>query len=146
MLWGAVDGEEKVAGTPVVATWSEDTGLTARLNPEVAHYTGQAEIAASIRDGLEARDRGDDAGATRLLGNAARLAAASTLALAVLSNAAPVAQPVAQRQLSSLPDILTGLLTQLTPVTDLLCASPASSSLSPSRARAHPSPAPHPPP
>ncbi|WP_237477248.1 VWA domain-containing protein [Lichenibacterium dinghuense] len=81
VVWGmgAGDGagEQKAAGAPVVATWSEDSGLTARLNPEVAHYTGQAEIAASIRDGLEARDRGDDAAATRLLGKAARIAAAS---------------------------------------------------------------------
>ncbi|KAF7291753.1 hypothetical protein HMN09_01234900 [Mycena chlorophos] len=47
----------------------------------------------------------------------ARLAAVSTLALAALTSAAPVAE----RQLaSSLPDILTGLLTQLTPVTGLL--------------------------
>ncbi|RYC33873.1 VWA domain-containing protein [Lichenibacterium minor] len=77
VLWDAGAGEGKAAGAPVVATWSEDAGLTARLNPEVAHYTGQAEIAASIRDGLEARDRGNDAEATRLLGRAARIAAAS---------------------------------------------------------------------
>ena len=77
VLWDDGAGETKAAGTPIVATWSEDAGLTARLNPEVAHYTGQAEIAASIRDGLEARDRGDLDSATRLLGKAARIAAAS---------------------------------------------------------------------
>ena len=77
LVWDAGAGEQKAAGSPIVATWSEDSGLTARLNPEVAHYTGQAEIAASIRDGLEARDRGEDAEATRLLGKAARIAAAS---------------------------------------------------------------------
>lgn len=77
ILWDGDGGEQKAAGTPIVATWSENAGLTARLNPEVAHYTGQAEIAASIRDGLEARDRGDVESATRLLGKAARIAAAS---------------------------------------------------------------------
>ncbi|KAF7311934.1 hypothetical protein MIND_00204800 [Mycena indigotica] len=48
----------------------------------------------------------------------AQLAAVSTLAFAALTGAAPVA--VQQRQLASLPDILTGLLADLTPVTDLL--------------------------
>ncbi|KAJ7062746.1 hypothetical protein C8F01DRAFT_1135100 [Mycena amicta] len=47
-----------------------------------------------------------------------QIAAISTLALAVLSSAAPV--DVASRQLSSLPDILTGLLSELGPVTGLL--------------------------
>lgn len=77
VLWDEGAGEMKAAGSPIVATWSEDSDVTARLNPEVAHYTGQAEIAASIRDGLEARDRGDVESATRLLGKAARIAAAS---------------------------------------------------------------------
>ncbi|KAJ7051974.1 hypothetical protein C8F01DRAFT_1172613 [Mycena amicta] len=48
----------------------------------------------------------------------AQLATLSTLAFAAFTSAAPVR--VQERQLSSLPDILTGLLTQLTPVTDLL--------------------------
>lgn len=77
LVWGEGEAQGKAATSPVVATWSADAGLTARLNPEVAHYTGQAEIAASIRDGLEARDRGDIEEATRLLGVAARIADAS---------------------------------------------------------------------
>jgi hypothetical protein len=40
----------------------------------VAHYTGQAELAQSIQEGLEARARGDEEVATAKLGKAVRLA------------------------------------------------------------------------
>ena len=40
----------------------------------VAHYTGQSELADSIRKGLEARARGDDEKATALLGKAVQVA------------------------------------------------------------------------
>ena len=36
------------------------TTLTTRINPEVAHYTGQAELAEAIQDGLAAKAAGDD--------------------------------------------------------------------------------------
>jgi hypothetical protein len=73
------DGKEQVVpGTsPVVATWTSDATLATRISPQVAHYTGQQEIADSIREGLAARERGDVDQATRLLGNAARIAASS---------------------------------------------------------------------
>lgn len=67
-------GELKVPGANVVATWSDDADATARITPEVAHYTGQGELSASIAEGLEARRRGDEAEATRLLGKAAKIA------------------------------------------------------------------------
>ncbi len=75
--WVEADAERKAAGAPVVATWSGDEAKTSRINPEVAHYTGQAELASSIRDGLLARDHGDEEAATRLLGRAVSIAAES---------------------------------------------------------------------
>ena len=59
----------------VRATWSDDIALTTRINPAVAHYTGQAELASAIQDGLAAKAAGDDATATIKLGRAAQLAA-----------------------------------------------------------------------
>lgn len=40
----------------------------------MAHYTGQEEIADAIREGLDAKSRGDIDRATVLLGKAAKLA------------------------------------------------------------------------
>ncbi|HXW30191.1 MAG TPA: VWA domain-containing protein [Xanthobacteraceae bacterium] len=75
----ANDGQEVVvaARTPVVATWTSDMTLATRISPQVAHYTGQQELADSIREGLAARERGDIDEATRLLGNAAKIAETS---------------------------------------------------------------------
>ena len=42
----------------VLARWTDDTALSTRINPQVAHYTGQAELAAVIQEGLKARDAG----------------------------------------------------------------------------------------
>jgi hypothetical protein len=58
----------------VRATWTEDEALSTRINPRVAHYTGQAELAAAIQDGLEASKRGDEETATARLGRAVALA------------------------------------------------------------------------
>ena len=55
--------------------WSNDDTLTTRINPAVAHYTGQAELAEAIQDGLAAKAAGDDATATAKLGRAVQLAA-----------------------------------------------------------------------
>ena len=70
----AVGGEVAAQGL-VKAKWSDDDGLTTRINPEVAHYTGQTELAQAIQDGLAAKAAGDDAGATTKLGRAVQLAA-----------------------------------------------------------------------
>ena len=67
-------GDEVQSKALVRAIWSEDTDLTTRINPAVAHYTGQVELADAIQQGLAARDAGDDDAATLLLGKAARLA------------------------------------------------------------------------
>lgn len=66
--------ENIVDGQRIVAAWTQDESLTARINAQVAHYTGQEELAASIRGGLEAKSRGDMDQATALLGRAAKLA------------------------------------------------------------------------
>ena len=68
--------DDAVAGQGLVrATWSDDSTLTTRINPAVAHYTGQAELASVIQEGLAAKAAGDDATATIKLGRAAQLAA-----------------------------------------------------------------------
>lgn len=58
----------------VKALWSADTNLTTRIDPAVAHYTGQAQLADVIQRGLAAKSAGDDRTATVLLGQAAKLA------------------------------------------------------------------------
>jgi len=58
----------------VKATWSGDESLTTRIDDQVARYTGQAELAAAIQDGLAAKAAGDEDGATRKLGRAVQIA------------------------------------------------------------------------
>jgi len=86
---GAV-GEEKLAArvalvvdgqagqsSLVRAIWTDDEALSTRINPQVAHYTGQTELADAIHEGLEARKAGDEARATIRLGRAVAIAHAS---------------------------------------------------------------------
>ena len=40
------------------AIWTDDERLSTRISREVAHYTGQAELAEAIQEGLEARKAG----------------------------------------------------------------------------------------
>ncbi|GAA1793175.1 VWA domain-containing protein [Nostocoides veronense] len=70
-------GEEVQAQALVKALWSNDDALTARINPQVAQYTGQAELAAAIQDGLAAKAAGRDDEATSKLGRAVQLATQS---------------------------------------------------------------------
>ncbi len=69
--------DQVVSQALVKAIWTDDASLSTRINRAVAHYTGQAELAQVIQEGLEARKAGDDATATVKLGRAAQLAAAS---------------------------------------------------------------------
>lgn len=69
--------ETKATEAQILATWTDDEGRSAVLNPEVAHYTGQGELAQNIQEGLEARRVGDEEQATRKLGRAVQLAAES---------------------------------------------------------------------
>jgi hypothetical protein len=61
----------------VKAMWSNDDTLTTRIDPAVAHYTGQAELAEAIQEGLAAKAAGDTDTATVKLGRAVQLAAAT---------------------------------------------------------------------
>ena len=58
----------------VRAVWTDDEALSTRLSRHVAHYTGQAELAQVIQEGLEARKQGDEDTATARLGRAVALA------------------------------------------------------------------------
>jgi hypothetical protein len=69
-----VVNDEVQAKALVKAVWSADTDLTTRIDPAVAHYTGQAKLAETIQKGLAAKASGDDRTATVLLGEAAKLA------------------------------------------------------------------------
>lgn len=70
-------GDEVLSQGLVRAVWTDDTALSTRINPEVAHYTGQAELADAIQEGLEARKAGDLDTATARLGRAVALATES---------------------------------------------------------------------
>jgi hypothetical protein len=74
---GLVVGGEVVSSSIVRATWTADAATSALIDPRVAHYTGQAELASAIADGLRARAAGDADTATVRLGRAAHLAAAA---------------------------------------------------------------------
>ncbi|MBV9269368.1 MAG: VWA domain-containing protein [Acidobacteriaceae bacterium] len=66
--------ETKFAEGRILAIWTDDEAKSTKINRVVAHYTGQAELAQSIQDGIEARGRGDTERATALLGKAVRIA------------------------------------------------------------------------
>jgi hypothetical protein len=61
----------------VRAVWTDDMVASTSINPQVAHYTGQAELARAIQQGLDLRKAGDTDGATAKLGRAVQLASAS---------------------------------------------------------------------
>jgi hypothetical protein len=74
---GLMVGGETVSQALIRALWTDDEQLSTRINREVAHYTGQAELADAIQEGLEARKQGDEHTATFKLGRAVQLAAAA---------------------------------------------------------------------
>ncbi|MDT9699719.1 VWA domain-containing protein [Streptomyces sp. P17] len=61
----------------VRAVWTDDMVASTSINPQVAHYTGQAELAQAIQQGLDLRKAGDMDGATAKLGRAVQLASVS---------------------------------------------------------------------
>jgi VWA domain-containing protein len=72
------DGTSHVLAQGLVrAVWTDDMAASTRISPQVAHYTGQAELAQVIQQGLEARKAGDMDAATAKLGRAVQLASAS---------------------------------------------------------------------
>ena len=68
-----VDGTQVATGL-VRAVWTDDEAKSTRINRQVAHYTGQAELADAIAEGLAAREAGDNDTATVKLGRAVQLA------------------------------------------------------------------------
>jgi len=58
----------------VRAIWTADEELSTVISPQIAHYTGQAELAEAIQEGLQARKDGDEKTATTRLGRAVALA------------------------------------------------------------------------
>lgn len=69
--------ETKIAEAKVLAIWTDDEARSTKIDRHVANATGQAELADSIQQGLEARERGNLEAATAKLGRAVQLAQAS---------------------------------------------------------------------
>jgi von Willebrand factor type A C-terminal domain/von Willebrand factor type A domain len=67
-------GPEALGQGLIRAVWTDDEALSTRINSHVAHYTGQAELAQAIQEGLEARKEGNEETATAKLGRAVKLA------------------------------------------------------------------------
>jgi hypothetical protein len=77
-LLAAEGGQEtKLAEGMILALWTDDEAQSAVINPAVAHYTGQAELADVIQQGLKARAEGDEGRAEQFLGRAVQIAAES---------------------------------------------------------------------
>ena len=69
-----VAGEQILGQGLVKAVWTADTSLSAVISRRVAHYTGQAELAQAVQEGLSARKEGDVETATARLQRAMDLA------------------------------------------------------------------------
>ncbi len=70
-----IDGvETKITEARILATWTDDEAKSTKIDRRVAHYTGQAELAQVIQEGIEARDQGMIDIATAKLGRAVQLA------------------------------------------------------------------------
>ncbi|MFD3685284.1 VWA domain-containing protein [Nocardiopsis sp. NPDC058631] len=75
VLPGSGGAEDQVlASGNILAEWTADEVRATGIHPRVAHYTGQAELAQAIQDGLAARRDGDGDTATTRLGRAVALA------------------------------------------------------------------------
>jgi hypothetical protein len=72
---GLLHGDEVLSQGLIKAVWTNDHQLSTQISHQVAHYTGQAELAECIQEGLDARKAGDNATATFKLGRAVQLAA-----------------------------------------------------------------------
>jgi hypothetical protein len=74
ILAGSPSSPEVLGQGLMRAVWTDDEALSTRLSKHVAHYTGQAELARVIQEGLAARKTGDEGNATAKLGRAVALA------------------------------------------------------------------------
>jgi hypothetical protein len=66
--------DQKLAERLVLAKWTDDVALATKINPQVAHYTGQEEMASLLREGVAAMEAGDEETATAKLGRARKIA------------------------------------------------------------------------
>ncbi|NYI08366.1 VWA domain-containing protein [Allostreptomyces psammosilenae] len=68
------DGSPQVLTRGLVrAVWTDDLELSTRMNSQVVRYTGEAEIAEAIQQGIQAKGNGDFEEATAKLGRAVQL-------------------------------------------------------------------------
>lgn len=74
LIYTANGVETKITEARILAVWTDDEHKSTKIDRRVAHYTGQAELAQTIQEGLEARDQGDVEAATAKLGRAVKLA------------------------------------------------------------------------
>jgi von Willebrand factor type A C-terminal domain len=74
LVYNTADGPQTLGQGLAKAIWTDDEAMSTRINREVAHYTGQAELAQAIQDGLEARISGDTKSAEDRFGRAWELA------------------------------------------------------------------------
>ena len=74
LVASSAEGQQALGQGLIRVTWTEDEALSTRINSRVAGYTGQAELASAIAEGLEATKRGDEEVATARLGRAVALA------------------------------------------------------------------------
>jgi von Willebrand factor type A C-terminal domain/von Willebrand factor type A domain len=71
----SIDGvETKITEARILATWTDDEARSTKIDRRVAHYTGQAELAQVIQEGIEAKDQGNIDVATAKLGRAVQIA------------------------------------------------------------------------
>ncbi len=73
----ALANGKETARSLIRATWTDDRARSTRVNRDVAHYTGQQELADAIQGGLDALSQGDEKTAIVDLGRAVRIAAAT---------------------------------------------------------------------
>jgi hypothetical protein len=74
LVYWLAGAEHKVAEARILAVWTDDEAKSTKIDRAVAHYTGQADLAQSIQEGMDARAQGDDGKATALLGRAVQIA------------------------------------------------------------------------
>ena len=74
LIASSPEGQQVLGKGLIRVTWTDDEALSTRINSRVAGYTGQAELAAAIAEGLEANKRGEEEVATARLGRAVALA------------------------------------------------------------------------
>ena len=74
LVYAEGGNEIKVAEARILVIWTDDEAKSTKIDKVVAHYTGQAELAQSIQEGLDARAQGQTERATVLLGKAVKIA------------------------------------------------------------------------